>query len=109
MAATVLGALVELFDGDAVLTDDFAGAGGLWVGGVPEDRLALPQCVLLDYDQVPDQFWPNVRTERATFRFVVYAAELAAAEALAADLLGLYDPRAEPRAPQQPPRQLVLL
>src|SRR5262249_56601014 len=54
MAVTTLAAIVARFDGDAALQAAFAGSGGLWVGGVPEDRLALPQIVVEGFHERPE-------------------------------------------------------
>lgn len=112
-ATTTLGAITELFDSDATLSEDFAQAGGLWQDLVPEDRPAVsdacPHVVLKDFHEAPTDFYPNVRVEQGAFEFVVYAVKRPVAEALASDIRGLFDPSSSPRAPQQPAGQLVLL
>src|SRR5215467_8569416 len=94
MATTTLGAIVALFDADAALTEAFAGSGGLWVGGVPEDRLALPQCVIEGFREVPSwDFESAVIEDEGDFAFAVYAAELGPAEALAGLVKAVFDPQ----------------
>src|SRR5262245_47929114 len=94
MATTTLGAIVALFDADVALSDAFAGSGGLWVGGVPEDRLALPQCVIEGFREVPSwDFESAVLQDEGDFTFAVYAAELGPAESLAALLRAVFDPK----------------
>ncbi len=109
-AATLLGALTALFDADSVLTADTAATGGLWVGGIPEDRVALPAVALLHHDEVPDWTLDSTTVqEEGSFSFVVYAQTLAVAEALAADLKAVYDPSSRPRAANQPRNAFVKL
>jgi len=94
MGVSTLGAIMELFDGDDTLSDAFAGSGGLWIGGVPEDRLALPQCVIEGFHEVPAwDFEGAVIQDEGDFTFAVYAAELGPAEALAGLVKAVFDPR----------------
>ena len=94
MATTTLGAIVALFDADSALADAFAGSGGLWVGGVPEDRLALPQCVIEGFREVPSwDFESGVRQDEGDWTAAIYAAGLEQTEALAAAFLAVFDPR----------------
>src|SRR5262249_24539509 len=83
-----------LFDADVALSDAFAGSGGLWVGGVPEDRLALPQCVIEGFREVPSwDFESGVREDEGDWTAAIYAAELERTEALAAAFLAVFDPK----------------
>ncbi len=108
-ASTLLGAIRALFDGDATLASDFAGSGGLWVGGIPEDKDALPVCALMHHDEIPSWVGPAKTVQEAgTFDFVLYHPDLDAAEALAQHVKDVFDPKTATRG-ITPPGQLVRL
>ena len=90
---TTLAGIVALFSGDPVLTNDFAATGGLWVGGVPEEKTDLPICALLNFHEVPEwNFESATVVEVGSFDFVIYGVGLATAEGLANDLKKAFDP-----------------
>ncbi len=100
-APTTLGSIAALFAGDATLTADFVASGGLWVGGIPEERATLPCCALLDFHEVPGwTFEGGIRQDEGEFKLLVYAKLLAAAEALATDIMAVFDPSTSPKAGQ---------
>ncbi len=108
-ATTLLGALVALFDADATLAADFADTGGLWVAGVPEEKVALPCCALMQHDEVPSWVGPVTTVqEEGTFDFVVYAVGLDQAETLAQHIKDVFDPATTQRD-ITPPGDLVRL
>ncbi len=91
---TTLGAIVGLFDSDATLTADVAGTGGLWVGGIPEDKNSLPLVCLVQHGEVPEwNFEAQVVEDRGNFDLIVYAKGLAAAELIAAHIKAVFDPK----------------
>ncbi len=103
-APTTLGAIAALFAGDATLIADFGvptdpnTSGGLWVGGIPEERAKLPCCALMHHDDVPEWVLGNAGPfETGRFDLIVYARQLAVAEALAADIKAVFDPKAGKR------------
>ncbi len=96
-APTTLGAIAALFSGDATLTADFTGSGGLWVGGIPEERATLPCCALMHHDDIPSWAMGAGPLEEGRFDLIVYARQLAVAEALAADIKAVFDPKAGKR------------
>ncbi len=96
---TTLGALVALFDGDATLTADVTGTGGLWVGGIPEDKNSLPLVCLTNFNEVPEWNFEAQTVElTGHFDLVLYAKGLAAAELIAQHLMNVYDPKNADRA-----------
>ncbi len=95
---TTLGALVALFDGDPTLSADVAGTGGLWVGGIPEDKNSLPLVCLVQHGEVPEwNFEAQVVEETGRFDLVVYAKGLAAAELIAQHIKAVFDPSSQMR------------
>ena len=97
MATTLLGALVALFDGDPSLVAATTDTGGLWVGGIPEDKSALPIVALLPHNEVPGWVAPVKSVqEEGNFSLVVYQNGLAAAEYLAGLERAVRRPPAEP-------------
>lgn len=105
MASTLCGALVEMFDGSPTLAADFPAQpdgtpGGLWVGAIPETAKALPLVVLVQDDEIPQQFFRGTVTTKGTFSFVIEALGLARAEALANDLKAVFDPSSTARTGQ---------
>ncbi len=90
---TTLGAIVALFTANSTLTADFAATGGLWVGGIPEERAALPAVALMDFHEAPDWTLDDTTViDTGEFSLIVYAVDLAAAETLATHVKTVYDP-----------------
>ncbi|MGH8358113.1 MAG: hypothetical protein ACRESF_11525 [Pseudomonas sp.] len=91
---TTLAALSTLFAGGGTLGTDFAGSGGLWVGGVPEDKdVSLPLAVLVHHDEKPEWNFESATVQETTdFDLVIYAIGLAVAEGLANNVKAVFDP-----------------
>lgn len=102
-AATTIQAVKALFDGDPTLAADFSVSGGLWEGGIPEDRTQLPLAALVHHGEVPEwNFEGQVVQLEGHWDIVLYAKgpDSTAAEALAADVMAVFDPSSNPKAGQ---------
>ncbi len=97
-AATLLGAIVALWDADPTLVTDFTATGGLWAASIPDDKNALPVAILVHHDEVPTWTLGSTREDDGAFDFVIYSKGLlATAEALAADVMAVFDPKSTAR------------
>lgn len=111
---TLLQAVVALLDGSAVFAD-LAASGGFWLGGIPEEKTALPFGAIVHGGEVPQ--WNTeggVVQELGSFSLHVFAGgtsqagAAASAEALAADIKAVLDPSSTP-APGQTSGDFVQL
>lgn len=92
VATTLLGALSQLLDASPVGTA-LRAAGGVWVGGVPEDKPTLPFLAVLNHSEKPFlEGAPAVIEEDGYFELAVYQIGLQQAEALAGLVKALLDP-----------------
>jgi hypothetical protein len=88
MAATLLGAYVELFQASAALTA--AATGGIWVGQIPE-TIVLPFVCLVHGGEVPNWTFERDYVEDGQVQFLCYALTCEAAESLATLVKAAFD------------------
>ncbi len=109
-AATLLGAIVALWDADVTLATDFIATGGLWPCKVPDDKSVLPLAILVHHDEVPTWTFGTTREDDGLFDFVIYSKGLLQdAEALAQHVMDVFDPKSNATRGLTPPRALVRL